>query len=103
MREHLADNFGEVLPHLFFGDLTRLVVGDLRGAADAGSQAERPSAGQVRELLDELEQAFAAGPEEVSDLIAVSFLENLPRPGEDGDGVRDLLGPRLRAELERMG
>lgn len=101
MREHLADNFGEVLPHVFFGDLTRLVVGDVSPTADASIAGA--GAAEFRELLDALEEAFAAGPEEISELIAVSFLENLPRRSGDGDRLRDLLGPGLRAELERMG
>jgi hypothetical protein len=24
--EHVEDNFGEILPHVFFGDLTRFIV-----------------------------------------------------------------------------
>jgi hypothetical protein len=46
---------------------------------------------------------FAAGDEEIAELMAVSFLENLPRPGEPDHEVRELLGPRLRSELDRMG
>jgi hypothetical protein len=36
-------------------------------------------------------------------LIAVSFLENLPRQGAKGYGIRDLLGPILRTELQKIG
>lgn len=92
LREHLADNFGEVLPHLFFGDLTRYVVSEF---------VRTGGPGRVQPMLDELELAFSAGDDEVAELIAVSFLENLPGPGEAGGAVKDLLGPRLRSELEQ--
>ena len=82
--EHVSDNFGEVLPHLFFGDLTRyaistfLKIGSLTPAE--GIEADR----QFRALLNDLEEAFAADVEEIQELIAVSFLENLPRAGDEG-------------------
>jgi len=98
LREHLVD-FGEVLPHVFFGDLTRYVISEFCRFGDDHTATDGP---QLKGLLDELERAFAAGTDEVSELIAVSFLENLPRPGEEGAGVRDLLGPALRAELRRI-
>jgi len=94
LREHLADNFGEVLPHVFFGDLTRYVVAEL-------VRSDNP--GAVQPILDELEVAFSAGDELVAELIAVSFLENLPQQGEAGDSIRGLLGPRLRSQLGRIG
>ncbi|MGH8990162.1 MAG: DUF7674 family protein [Acidimicrobiia bacterium] len=103
LREHLADNFGEVLPHVFFGDLSRYVVATFDRTSHGRSTVESPDAAQLRQLIGELDEAFVAGPDEVSELIAASFLENLPREGETGEGVRALLGPRLRSELERMG
>lgn len=102
LREHLAANFGEVLPHPFFGDLTRFATGEFsRLGSDQNTKGSLP-AQRLRQLLDELEWAFVTGPDEVTNLIAVSFLGNLPRRGEEGDGLRDLLGPRLQSELERM-
>lgn len=101
LREHLADNFGVLLPHVFFGDLTRQIVKEFRRFDQIGSEQELADTRSLQELLDELEQGFARGGEE-AELIAVSFLENLPRPGEEGAGVRDLLGPTLRAELAQM-
>jgi hypothetical protein len=101
--EHVSDNFGEVLPHVFFGDLTRLVVSEFtRVDSDELREADAVGA-EVRRLLAELEDAYADGGEEIQELIAVSFLENLPRPGEEGSGVRAWLGPELRAQLRRIG
>lgn len=94
LRERLADNFGEVLPHGFFGYLTRYLVAE-------SDRSDSP--GAVKPLLYELEVAFSAGDDEIVEPIAVSFLENLPRAGEAGDSIRRLLGPRLRSELGRIG
>jgi hypothetical protein len=35
----------------------------------------------------------------VDEAIAVSFVENLPYPGEPGDALAGELGPKLAAEL----
>lgn len=87
--EHLADMDDELLPHMFFGDVTRWAD---EAAADPSKDAEL---GRLLELLDE---GLASGSEEVQDLITVSFLENL----EDDSAVLAKLSPRLterRAEL----
>ena len=100
--EHVSDNFGEVLPHLFFGDLTRYVVAHFTEAqegAHAGTQAEN----ELRRLLNDLENAYADSQEEIQELISVSFLENLPHPGEEASGVRTWLGPKLSAQLDVIG
>ena len=102
LREHRADNFGDVLPHVFFGDLTRFVVGHYRLVRESGD-FEGPEGAELRALLDELEHAFASGDDEVCELITVSFLENLPRLGEENEGVRGQLGPTLTSELGRIG
>lgn len=92
LQDHVED-FGEVIPHVFFGDLTRYAV----TAFIQGDDME-----QLKDLLAELERAFHAGNDEVANLIAVSFVENLPSPGEQGEDIRELLGPGLRAELENI-
>lgn len=101
--EHVSDNFGEVLPHLFFGDLTRYAVSRFleveSGALPQGLEAEP----ELRQLLNDLEDAYADGDEEVQELISVSFLENLPRPGEEASGLRNWLGPELSAQLRVIG
>lgn len=91
LEEHKEDN-GEVLPHVFFGDLTQWVV-DQHLSADADPTELVP-------LLTHLERGMADGTDEVKELIAVSFVENLPYPDEDGADIVDRLGPALTAELE---
>ena len=68
LQEHLEDNFDEMLPHVFFGDVTRWVDDAL---------ASDPQSAPARELLARLDQAATDGDDNVKELIAVSFLENL--------------------------
>jgi hypothetical protein len=98
--EHTKDNRGEILPHVFLGELTRYLLSVLsRSNTGADLQVRR----QLRQILDHLETAFASGDAELQELISTSFLENLPRPGEEGGQIRDLLGPRLKKEARVIG
>jgi hypothetical protein len=92
--EHLSENGGELLPHPFFGDLTRWIVPAVH--SDPSSKEYLTAKG----LLDALEEGLKTGDDDVLNLIAVSFLENLPYRCEEGGDTRDLLGPTLRKELE---
>ena len=85
---HLA-TYGEFLAHVLFGDVTRWVV------------ARGPSP-EVREVLRVLERHMDEGDEDVQNVIAVSFLENLF--GEDPSelAIQAELGPRLGAEFDAM-
>jgi hypothetical protein len=95
--EHLKDNLGEILPHVFFGDLTRYVV-SLCCAAGSGS-ASSIEHRELDDILDMLEAEYAKGDDELQELISVSFLEHLPRPGERGSEIRNMLGRRLSEQL----
>lgn len=103
LREHLSDNFGEVLPHLFFGDITRYAVSRTIEAQGATVQARKAIQQELDELLHTLEQVYSEGNEELEELISVSFLENLPREAEPGSDIRLRLGPLLRQQLEVIG
>jgi hypothetical protein len=92
--EHLEE-FGELLPYVFFGDVTRHVVLLLQTRSTSGARQER----ELRSILDHLEDAYAGGSPQIQDLIHVSFLENLPRPGESGSELRRMVGPKLSAGL----
>jgi hypothetical protein len=82
--EHFADNDGELLPHLVLADFFRWLV---------AHQESEPEACMA--VLAELEAEFAAGPDEVRGLIAVSGVEMIPDPGQPGSSLRTLLGPGL--------
>ncbi|MBA3020733.1 hypothetical protein [Propionicimonas sp.] len=82
--EHLTDNDGELLAHLVIADFVRWLV--------AHQEAEP---GVCADVLAQLESEFAAGPDEVRGLIAVSGVEMIPDPGQPGSELRALLGPGL--------
>jgi len=73
LEDHIRDNAGEVLPHVFFGEVTRYVLSLLVAARG------EPRRELIGDVLSYLEEAYAAGDEELRELISVSFLENLPR------------------------
>lgn len=80
--EHLGD-YGELLPHVLFGDVTRYAV---RLAASGADDATLDS------LLNDLDSALAADrDDDVGNLILASFVENAQ--GVPGDAEQPL---RLR-------
>ena len=100
LEEHLADNLGELLPHMFLDDIVRWVVALMTTARVEGDlTAQR----EVLEFLSLLEDTYASGNEELQELLSVSFLENLPRPDEDGAEIRTQLGPSLTKQLRIIG
>ena len=90
-RQHLEDNFGEMLPHLWTSDLVRFLV--------ARYEAEGVDAvGPVLATLD----AEAGRDPEIDELLGVSFVEVLPHPGETGAGLVENLGPHLTGMLHEQ-
>lgn len=98
--EHLADNFGELLPHVFFGDV---VIWILSLFASARLDPDSSSGRELAEVLQLLEETYSGGDDELQELLSVSFLESLPRPGEDGSDMREWLGPSLTRQLQILG
>lgn len=92
--EHLADNFGELLPHVLCGAITRFVQD--RVAADDRSVPQ-----DVLKLLGILEEAMKSADADVLELVSLSFLENLDRRGAGYRRLRAAMGPMLRDELAR--
>lgn len=87
-QEHVTDN-GELLPHVFFGDVARYVVAKTLDPAAEGT---------LRLLLNQLEIECERQNPETGELIGVSFLENLC--GEIGPlkVLIPMMGPALRRE-----
>lgn len=86
LEEHLEDNDGEVLPHLIMADVVRWLVAHRADQADLS-----------RRVFAWLESAYERGDEDERDVIAVSGVEMLPDPGDEGADLRRLLGPQLRS------
>ncbi len=91
-REHL-DAFGEMFPHVFFGALTAWLADAYLADPNAGPEAT------WRQILADLEREYETGDTNVKELLYVSFLENLPYPGQKGAQIAEHLGPRLTTDL----
>jgi hypothetical protein len=91
-RQHLADQ-GELLPHVLLGDITRVVV----TASTRGEQVD-----WLPGFLQQLEAGLVSGDDDVAELVAVSFVENLS--GENA-AIRNLvpsMGEMLRREVKAI-
>nr|WP_298719868.1 hypothetical protein [uncultured Steroidobacter sp.] len=82
--EHISDN-DELLPHVFFGDVTRFAI-------------ENAAAPSVASLLALLDEALADADEEVREVVAASFVENLV--GETA--ALKLMKPKMGLNLRRV-
>ena len=91
--EHKVDHRGEVLPHLFVGDIARWAL----EALSDPFQRDR-----LERVLGFLESEFERTDDDGRELIAVSFLEGIPRPGKPGSEIRELLGPALTEGLREI-
>jgi hypothetical protein len=89
LEEHLQDNRGELLPHLYFGDVTR------RFEELWKERSDPLASGEIRRILDQLEQGLALEDEYVQNLIAVSFIEDLWALWPDPE-FEKLLGPKMK-------
>jgi hypothetical protein len=95
LEEHLDDNFGELLPHLYFGDVTRRFE-------DLWKVRIGPSASvELRGILEQLEQGLVLEDDYVQNLIAVSFIEDLQDLWHDPE-FEAMLGPRMKHEYTTM-
>lgn len=88
--DHVANNFGETLPHLFASmELMDALVGSYLGQEE------------YRELdwaavLAYLDRHYIEDTDpEIRNVIAVSFVEDLPNRDQPGYGLIDHLGPNL--------
>jgi hypothetical protein len=91
-QRHLDFHDGELLPHVWFGDLTRFV--ERAFSADGGQDRH-----DALMILGYLEDAMASGDPDVAELVSVSFLENLDSRRAGYQHIRAAMGPRLRKEL----
>ena len=70
--EHLSE-FGDVVPHVLLGDMTRVLL-TLGEESQSGSSS---ACADVDSTLTIMEQALESEEPEVRELIGASFLENL--------------------------
>lgn len=95
---HLDAN-DTLLPHVWMGDFSRYLVGlNERVGARSGSDEEST----LNALLRFIDLQFRTGPEEVKELISVSFLENIAEYAVAAPLLRARLGGALTEELETI-
>ncbi|RII22176.1 hypothetical protein DSC45_00415 [Streptomyces sp. YIM 130001] len=91
---HVDDQNGEVLPHVFFWDVTVEMVDGYLGKGEYGAN--------WREVLEFMEECAGLGVAEVDEVIVTSFLGNLPFPGSPGYGIVEELSPTLAVKFSRI-
>jgi hypothetical protein len=96
--EHVRDN-DEVLFHVLMSDLLRYVGSHFTGVPTV--PAQQPTEREVKAVLQVLDGAITAGNSEVENAIAVSFIEGIEFEPFFAR-IAPMLGPNLRAELERQ-
>ena len=102
--EHKSDNFGEVLPHLFIADVARLAVDRFFALRNAPPDSRKQLESRLQKLSAFLEDSYEKDGPEVEELLSVSFLEHLPRLGEEPAWrIREWLGPKMQAQLAVIG
>jgi hypothetical protein len=94
--EHV-EFYEEFLAHVFLADVVRWVVSLY---AEAGQGL--PEGGIGPRLINFVEGAYVRGDCAVRELIRVSFVENLPYPGQEGFCIHEhLTGDLRRIFMER--
>jgi hypothetical protein len=91
--EHLKDQDGELLAHVYFGDVTRYVVALIRDGSVA-------SLDEAQQIINYLEATYRSN-EDVQNLIDVSFLENLQQEAATEKALK-MLGPVLTNAWQEM-
>ena len=97
--EHIED-YDELIPHVFFGDLTRYVVDLYKSILDCSSDTKRWD--ELDTILVYLENGISGNDEKVQELIAVSFLENLDLTDSNARTLVERFGPYLKKELKMI-
>lgn len=90
-RDNTYGEHDDVLVHQFLAEVAK---------REAANVATGERLDEVRAVLDLLEAELGTG--DVDEPIGVSFVENLPYPGDPGIAIVDQLGPKLRAMLVRQ-
>jgi hypothetical protein len=96
--EHLRDN-DELLLHVLMADLLRYLGSHF--IHPLAVAARPPTASELKAVLQILDAAMVNGDPDVENAIAVSFIEGIESE-PFFSGLSSLLGPHLRAELERQ-
>lgn len=94
---HLADNEGEFLPYVFLGELTLWL-----NKMYSDNEKDLKVRELVKRITGIMEEDFIHGDNSTQELIAVSFVENLPSTGQAGASIRQFLGPILEEQYRLL-
>src|SRR5262245_36530767 len=89
--KHIRDN-DELLPHVLMGAVTRFAI----------AESSKPQSRELVTLLRYLEDGLQKGSEEITELIVVSFVENLVGEKIATESLKPLMGPLLRSEVAQI-
>ncbi len=98
---HVEYNYGEVLPHILFGQLVKFTADICQKFSESGDDRDKDI---LNRIFDFVEAAANSEDKDVVDLATVSYMENIPKPGLTGaygEFIKTQLGPRSR-ELLRI-
>ena len=98
LEEHVHE-FGELIPHVFMGALSRFALQTYAEATEGGRGS---AALELRLLFSSLEEVFSRGGESVQEMVNVSFLENIASELAASPKFRSYLGPALQGELHNL-
>ncbi len=76
------DYYDELLEHVLFGEITRFAVKEF---------SENGHSECIVNLCGVLREALSSGDEQLSELITVSFLENLKGNGKASEAIKNLM------------
>ncbi len=104
--EHIRD-VDELLPHVFFIDLTEYVISIYKSISNNPNKDLRD---ELDNILKYIEKGVSEGNEDIQELIGVSFLENLgivfceglEIEDEDIRNIENEFGPCLKSMLIEM-
>ncbi len=95
--EHIED-YDDLLPHVFFGDLTRYVINLYEFILEIPIDKQKWS--DLDKILMYLENGMSGDDENVRELIVVSFLENFDITNGSLRMLEERFGPNLKRELK---
>ncbi|MDC0358635.1 hypothetical protein OAO01_07450 [Oligoflexia bacterium] len=97
--EHI-ESYDELLPHVFFGDLTRYVVSSFESII--GDQYNGQEWKDLDNILKHIENGVSGDDKEIQGLIVVSFLENLDLANRNLKILTERFGPNLKKVFRKI-
>ncbi len=100
-KRHLEWNYGEVVPHMLFGQLVEFTADICHKFSESGDLLYKDL---LDRIFDFIEAAANAEDKDVVDLVIVSYMEHISKPeltGASGEFIKSQLRPKSR-ELLRI-